>query len=1241
MFFLGGLSFAQNVRFNTIDFETISSKEGLSQVTVNDLLKDSYGFIWVATQDGLNRYDGYNFRVYKRNPRNNSSLSFNYVQCLYEDTDKNLWVGTLMGLNKYDPKTETFKRYVYDIKNTNAPASNDISAITQSDSKDIWFGSSGGWLNRLSPNIEKFTRYKLLSLIGNTRLSAVSITSLTALKGNYLLIGTSKGLFLFDCTSLSITEIPIANNNNIYISSVSKSSINYNEFYIGTQFYGLFKLDYSSKKVTPFLNNYIADLPVKDVQITDVVESPKGELYIGTLRQGLIIHTKQITTRNYFDESNGFSIKVNSISNLLYDNTGMLWIGTEGGGIAKLDLMRKPFYTIRRNALNPNSLSHNFVHSFYKNPTKPDELWIGTGEGGLNILNLKTGINRIFKHNPKDESSIGANYVIDILRSTSGKMWIATVGGGLNLFNETTEKFTRFKHDESDNSTISSNRVRHIFEDTDKTLWVSTDKGLDIFTAEGKKIRSITTNDGIASDKLRYVYKDKFGLYWIGSIDAGITVYNPKNNSFTIYKNRQDDSTSLSSDAITSIFEDTANNLWITTGGGGLNKFNREKNNFSFITTADGLPNDVCYAMVEDTPGVFWISTNHGLSQYDSKQETFKNYTEAHGLQSNEFNRGGFFKGSDGTLYFGGTNGLTYFKSSEILPNLNSYNVVLTDFLISSKSVLDLPVNSSPLKQSLLFTKSIELNYDQGVFAISFAELSFRNPELNKYAYILEGFDSKWNEVGSRTIAYYTNVPPGEYIFKVKATNEDGVWNDNPRTLIITITPPFYLSIYAKIFYLSSIVLLLYLLYRHFNQRNKREIERTKGELEAERKYAAELFKTQSDLINARLKAEEMNRLKSSFLANMSHELRTPMNGILGLATMISDELDDNDPNKDYVHRIYDSGQRLMETLNLILDLSVLESSKLKPAKTEVDLISILNQLESKYQEKAESKGLLFTFESNYTEFVTLSDARLFMGVIDNLLSNALKFTREGFIVLSFSTEKRNGKDYAVTYVADSGIGIPDDKKDVIFEEFRQVSEGWGRSFEGNGLGLSIAKKFVEVLGGELTFRSTLGKGSTFFVYLPIESELLKDTQAIVVKHDAAITTEIKPEETLPLVLAVEDDSSNTLIVKLFLKKYAIVDSVLSAKEAINHCRKKHYDIILMDINLGGELSGLEAVQIIRKIENYSNTPIVALSAYAMVGDREKFLENGCTHYLAKPYKKQDLQLLIKNIIHERESEKL
>ncbi len=1242
MFFLGFTTLAQNVRYNTLDFETISAKEGLSQVSVNDITRDSYGFIWAATQDGLNRYDGYNFRVYKRNPRDNSSLSFNYVQCIFEDIEKNLWVGTLMGLNKYNPKTETFKQYVYDFKNNNSPASNDVSAITQTESKDLWIATNGGWLNRLSPSIEKFTRFKIASLIGKPSVLSVSINSLTPLPGNILLIGTSNGLYLFDVTSLSIQEIPIIEGNNqVFVSSVDKSNSDKNLYFIGTQSVGLYQFDIISKKITSLSTNYIADLPVSSVQITGVVELPSGELCIGTQQHGLVIESKETISRNFFDESNPYSIGANNISNLLYDDSGILWIGTEGGGIAKFDILRKPFYSIRRNALNPNSLSHSFVYSIYKNENKSDELWIGTGDGGLNILNLRTGINKIYRHNPSDAGSIGSDYIIDIFRSSTGRMWIATVGGGLNLFNETTGRFSRYLYKQDDKSATSSNRVRHIYEDSDLSLWVATDDGLYILSPEGVEIKRISTDDGLSSNKLRYIYKDRFGLYWIGSIDAGVTLYNPQKNSFFIYRNKHDDSTSLSSDAVTTIFEDSSNNLWITTGGGGINKFNREKGNFSFITTANGLPNDVCYAMVEDTPGTFWISTNYGLSRYDSKQETFKNYTEAHGLQSNEFNRGGFFKGSDGTLYFGGTNGLTYFKSSEILPNLNSYNVVLTDFLISSKSILDLPQGSSPLKQSLLHTNSIKLNYDQGVFSISFAALSFRNPELNKYAYILEGFDSRWNEVGSRTIAYYTNVPPGEYVFKVKATNGDGMWNEEPRTLTIIITPPFFLSNFAKILYITLLVLLLYMVYRRFDNRNKKEMERTREELNAQKKYAEELFKTQSDLINARLKAEEMNKLKTSFLANMSHELRTPMNGILGLATMIQDELEDTDPNKDYVRRIYDSGQRLMDTLNLILDLSVLESSKLRPAKTEVDLVAILNRLESKYSGKTEDKGIMFSFESSYSGFITLSDARLFMGVIDNLLSNALKFTREGFIVLSFSTEERNGKNYAVTYVADSGIGIPDDKKDVIFEEFRQVSEGLSRSHEGNGLGLTIAKKFVEVLGGELTFRSSLGKGSTFFVYLPIESAPIMDTTAIVVEHEPDSVTEPKPSDTLPHVLAVEDDSSNTIIVKLFLKKYAIVDTVLTAKDAIEYCKNNRYDIILMDINLGGELSGLDAVKEIRKQANYSRTPIVALSAYAMVGDREKFLENGCTHYLAKPYKKQELQLLIKNIIHEREVEDL
>ncbi len=834
VFYMFSSTFAQN---GNIKFDQIGIEQGLSQNSVYNIIQDRNGFLWFGTEDGLNMYDGYQFKVHKMDLKDPNSLSGNWVIAAYEDNKGVLWIGTeSAGLNKFDQNTGVFTRYVNIANNKNSISDNRITSICADAAGILWIGTKGGGVNKFNPESKRFTHFK--NVEGNTNsLSNNIVNTVICDSSGFLWFGTADGLNKFDPETEIFTRyfsdpkisgrLSADNIRTLYIDQLRN-------LWIGTEGGGLNRLDKDSGKFHYYKNKPNDPTSISGDVVNVIYEDNSGNFWIGTDGHGL----------NRFDKTNHvFTVYQNNISdpsslvgNRVYaiaeDRSGVLWIGTRGGGLSKLNLHKKKFVHHHRRPGQINTLSNNSIWTFYEDES--GALWVGS-LGGLDRFNRITNRWTNYRHRPDNPNSLSHNYVRSIREDTFGDLWIGTDGGGVNKLNLKSGQFTRFAHNPDDPNSLSHNTIRPILVDRSGTIWIGTlGGGLNQYNRKTNRfIRYLNDPGDPNSLSYNYIYslfEDRSGKLWIGTDGGGLNYFDRENNIFVAYKHDPDDPTSISNNHVYSIHEDAGGNLWMGTRGGGLNRFDREKQQFSHYTVKDGLPNETIYAVLGDDDGNLWLSTNNGLSKFNPQKKTFKNYDISDGLQNNEFNGGAYYRGRDGKLYFGGIEGFNEFLPAEIQDNPIVPPVVITDFKIANKSV---PIggkieNRLILSKSVTATEVITLSYKDEVFSFEFAALNYVSPEKNQYAYMLEGMDENWIELGTRRFVPYNRLPPGEYVFRVKASNSDGVWNEEGTSLILNIIPPFWQTWWFRVILIVFVVLSVYIIYRI----RVRSIEERSRELE-------------------------------------------------------------------------------------------------------------------------------------------------------------------------------------------------------------------------------------------------------------------------------------------------------------------------------------------------------------------------------------------------------------------------
>ncbi len=1202
----------------TVTFDHISLQDGLSQSVVSAIAQDERGFLWFGTQDGLNRFDGYEFRIFRHDTEDPSSLIDNLVTALAVDHNGTLWVGTNGGLDRYDPLTENFTHYLNDPLEANSLSANPISDLAVDTAGNLWVGTGLG-LNRLDTNTDDIRRY-LNDPEDSNSLIANGVFDLGIDFRERLWIATGGGLDQFDPESETFTHYisDPDDPNSLLDAGITTLGIGADGLVWAATASGLNRLNPETGDFKHFISDPRDPSSIASEAINEIFEDSTGTIWLGTNGDGLsrIDPPSDDVTHYTFDPLNPDSLAIDNIQSIFEDNSGILWFGTFGGGVDRYDRQKAKFATLRNVPSDPSSLSSNGVWSIVIDSR--GALWVSTVGAGLNVAYPGASGFRHYVNDPTDPESLSGDLVWRVYEDSQGTIWAGT-SVGLDRLDRGFRTFTHY----------DLPGVFLIHEAMDGSFWLGAlGTGLSEFDREtGQVTQSYTNQPGdpnsISGNFVTALLEDADGSFWLGTFASGLNHIDRETEQTTRYQSDPEDPESLPDNTILTLHRSREGTLWVGSSG-GLSKMDPTTGTFKTYAVKEGLPNETIYSILEDELGMLWIPTNRGLSRFDPVNEIFKNYDISDGLQDIEFNQSSALLGPNGEMYFGGINGLNYFHPLDIRDNLFVPPVVITNMLLFNEPI---PIGGeSALQQAVPETDEIVLSYQDDFLAFEYAALHYSSPDENQYAYIMEGFDRDWNYVGNRRFASYTGIPPGDYTFRVIASNSDGVWNDVGDSIRIIIPRPFWQTWWfislVGLFLAGTVVGGLTLRIRII-EAQRRELARQVEERTHELRVAKEA-------------AEASNRAKSVFLTNVSHELRTPLNAIIGFSQLMirTARLGRggvlNQEQRENLKMIQSSGQHLLGLINEVLELSKIEAGRATLKVATFDLHRLLHGLEQMFRLRAEQKNLTLDFDlAPQVPPIVIADESKLRQILMNLLGNATKFTEKGGIALRCClSEERPEKNSELDEqllllfeVEDTGPGIPPEDQETIFMPFVQADAGQQLT-EGTGLGLSISQQFSQLMGGQLTIESQIGEGSIFRLLLPV---VVADALETLQVEPKRVVSGLTPGQPTYRLLVVDDNAANRLLLVRLLEPLGFeVKEAGDGREAIEIWDSWSPHLIWMDMRMPG-MDGYEATRQIKSTTKGQATVIIALTASALEEDREIILSEGCDDYVRKPFREEEL----------------
>ena len=1041
---------------------------------VTSIVQDRQGFIWIGGINGLARYDGYALTVFRHEPGKPGSLSHSYINQILVTRDGSMWVATRRGLNLFDRDTETFRVFMHQAESPYGLSVNDARQLFEDSEGRLWLGTRGG-LNLFYRETGEFTRYYYAPYPeggGDSTINAITEDA----NGLLWLGNQTGGLTSFDPRQNQFRhyrhqpgQTDSLSHNDVRALFVDRS----NRLWVGTYGGGLNVL--SEDRQT--FRRYPVSQPDRDGTVWAISQDMSGRVWVGHGNGLYVIDKGGLKQEIVYQENRQVGLGNPVVRTLFEDRAGELWLGFFPSGVDILDRQASVFHNYVSNSQDSTAISGGGILGVLEDAQ--GRLWVGAG-GGLSSFDPERKRITNFRHQPENPNSLSGDTVLSLAQDQANSIWLGIWSHGLNRFDPDTGEFHHYPADQPGKGHLVGKEPWGMVVDQQGDLWVATEKGLNRFNQKfGDFTYFVPTTaqmDGDTALSSRAVFEDSRGQLWIGTV-RGLYLFNRNTGDFQRYRHVDGDPSTLSNDYVKAIYEDSNGNLWLGTHGGGLNCMDIATGRFEHFTRRDGLPDDVITSITEDDQGLLWLGTHNGLVRFDPDAKSVRVLDQHHGLPGNLYNRNALIRTGRGELVVGSSKGLTIFDPDRLRFSQYIPPVTMTDFKIFNQAVDISP--QSPLSKAVSQIDLIELNHSQSVFSLGYAALNYRAPEETRYAYRLEGFDQDWQYVGDRRIATYTNLDPGNYVFRVKASNSEGVWNDDGVRVRIVVKPPVWDTWWAWLLYAVVLVLIALLVLQAFVRRQAFEREHT---------------------LNQRLR--DLDKLKDEFLANTSHELRTPLNGIIGLSQSLLDGVAGPVPPAMVKHLelIAFSGQRLSNLVNDILDFSKLKTHGLELDKKPVDVQSFVEFMLNMARPLATGKPLeLINAVPDNLPPVPADENRM-QQVMYNLLGNAIKFTEQGSVTVSASLEcERISID-----VVDTGIGIPRSYVQKIFESFEQVDGTTHRQHGGTGLGLAITKRLIELHGGSLSVCSTLGVGSRFRIHLPLQRATKAATSPAPIEEEPA-----------------------------------------------------------------------------------------------------------------------------------------
>ena len=1062
-----------------IRFRHLTTDDGLSDSTVEAVLQDRQGFMWFGTADGLNRFDGYTFRVYLPDEEDPGSISGGYVWKLFEDSAGILWIGTSEGLNRYDRETDTFFSWRHDPEDETSLSLDTVQDILEDSRGDLWIATGLG-LNRMDGSGGGFVRYvhdaEDPSSIGHDDVQVLHEDS-----RQRLWVGTQDGLDLLDRDSGEFLHYRHDRGDEGSLSHNFVRAIQedrYGELWVGTED-GLNRLDPDRpERVVRYRSDPELPGSLRDDQVWSVFEDSAGVLWVGTDRGGLGRFDRERETFVHFlhDRADPNSISSNVVYEIFEDASGNLWTANYAGGVNLVDRasLAFEFYTNLPN--DPESLNHQSVLSLFED--SGGEIWVGTEDGLARFERPSRRFLR-FPYDPAGRAGPAAPAVPALPEDRDGVFWVGTYNGGLGRFDRRSGRFERLRLVPEDGPSDVRSQVWSIEDDRLGFLWAGTSGGLyriDRQTGAFALFRSdFFDPTTLGHDYVWDIHEDRQGRLWLATQD-GLSLYDPGRDQFLTYRHDPQDPTSLSFNQLTAIHEDPRGRLWLGTHGGGLNRFEPERETFTAYREGDGLPSDVVLSVVEDRDGLLWLGTNRGLSRFESQREFFTNFDQNDGLQGRQFNRQAALALRGGELLFGGINGFNLFDPRRIEINTDPPPVVLTGFQLFNRDVRI--GEGEVLRRQITDADEITLRHDQSVLSFEYAALNYRNPGRNRYAYMLEGFDPDWVQAGTQRSVTYTNLDPGRYTFRVIGSNNNGVWNEQGAAVRLRVLPPFWATWWFRLSALLVLCASILAVHRHRLSTFRGHNLALEAEIAERRRAEAERERLLAEMETKKITLERQNAELERFAYTVSHDLKSPLvtiRGFLGLLERDA-EVGDREGVRRAVQQIGVASETMSRLLGDVLELS--RVGRVANPSEEVALSELAREAAGLIAGQVAQQGVeLEIAEDMPTVF---GDRVRLLEVFQNLLGNAVRFLDDQPRP-RVSVGGRVEEDRIVCFVRDNGRGIEERYHEKIFGLFERLDP----AAEGSGIGLALVKRIVEVHGGRVWVESDgPGHGTTFWFSL-------------------------------------------------------------------------------------------------------------------------------------------------------------